>query len=72
MKDLQPTEKFTEELWHAITESDAVPALVTYKITEKDTRGPFSKKIPEDFRARRQWTGLAIPVRGSSSPRNST
>jgi hypothetical protein len=39
-------------LWHAITENDAEPALVSYKIAEKDTRGPFSKKIPEDFCAK--------------------
>jgi hypothetical protein len=38
-------------LWRAITESDAEPALLSYKITDKDTRGPFFKKIPEDFRA---------------------
>jgi peptidoglycan hydrolase-like protein with peptidoglycan-binding domain len=64
MKGLQPTEKFTEELWHAITESDAEPALVSYKITEKDTRGPFSKKIPEDFRAK-----AAMDRLGYTSPR---
>jgi peptidoglycan hydrolase-like protein with peptidoglycan-binding domain len=51
MKGLEPTEQLTEELWRAITESDTEPAFVSYKITEKDTRGPFSKKIPEDFRA---------------------
>jgi peptidoglycan hydrolase-like protein with peptidoglycan-binding domain len=52
MKGLEPTEQVTEKLWHAITESDAEPALVSYKIAEKDIRGPFSKKIPEDFRAK--------------------
>jgi peptidoglycan hydrolase-like protein with peptidoglycan-binding domain len=52
MKGLEPTEQLTEQLWRVITESDAEPALVNYKITEKDMRGPFSKKIPEDFRAK--------------------
>src|SRR5690349_17586114 len=52
MKDLRPNEQVNEELWRAITASDAEPALVSYKITEKDIRGPFSKKIPEDFRAK--------------------
>jgi lipoprotein-anchoring transpeptidase ErfK/SrfK len=31
---------------------------VTYKITEKDIRGPFSKKIPEDFRAKAEMDRL--------------
>src|SRR5689334_534423 len=52
MKDLRPNEQVNEELWRAITASDAEPALVAYKITEKDTRGPFAKKIPDDFRAK--------------------
>jgi peptidoglycan hydrolase-like protein with peptidoglycan-binding domain len=43
MKGFEPTEQLTEQLWRAITESDAEPAFVNYKITEKDTRGPFSK-----------------------------
>jgi lipoprotein-anchoring transpeptidase ErfK/SrfK len=52
LKGLEPTEQITEELWRTITESDAEPALLSYQITEKDTRGPFYKKIPEDFRAK--------------------
>src|SRR5690242_6996209 len=51
MKDLQPNEQVNEELWRAITGSDVELALVSYKINEKDIRGPFSKKIPDDFRA---------------------
>src|SRR4029453_16331170 len=64
MKGLEPTEQLTEQLWRAITESDAEPALVNYEITEKDTRGPFSKKIPEDFRAK-----AAMERLGYTSPR---
>jgi peptidoglycan hydrolase-like protein with peptidoglycan-binding domain len=64
MKGLEPTEQVTEELWHAITESDPEPALVSYTITEKDIRGPFSKKIPEDFRAK-----AAMERLGYTSPR---
>jgi peptidoglycan hydrolase-like protein with peptidoglycan-binding domain len=52
MKGLEATEQVTEELWRALTQNDTEPALVTYKITEKDTRGPFAKKIPDDFRAK--------------------
>jgi peptidoglycan hydrolase-like protein with peptidoglycan-binding domain len=50
MKGLDPTERVNEQLWRALVEADIEPALTTYKITEKDTRGPFSKKIPEDYR----------------------
>jgi peptidoglycan hydrolase-like protein with peptidoglycan-binding domain len=64
MKGLEPTEQLTEQLWRAVTESDAEPALLSYKITEKDTRGPFSKKIPEDFRAK-----AAMDRLGYTSPR---
>src|SRR4029079_14848425 len=64
MKDLRPNEQVNEELWRAITASDAEPALVSYKIAEKDIRGPFSKKIPEDFRAK-----AAMDRLGYTSPR---
>jgi peptidoglycan hydrolase-like protein with peptidoglycan-binding domain len=64
MKDLQPNEQVNEELWRAITASDTEPALISYKITEKDIRGPFSKKIPEDFRAK-----AAMDRLGYTSPR---
>ncbi len=64
MKGLGSTEQVTEEVWHAITESETEPALVSYKITEKDTHGPFSKKIPEDFRAKASMDRL-----GYTSPR---
>jgi peptidoglycan hydrolase-like protein with peptidoglycan-binding domain len=64
MKGLEPTEQINEELWQTITEGDAEPALVTYKISEKDTRGPFSKRIPEDFRAK-----AAMDRLGYTSPR---
>jgi peptidoglycan hydrolase-like protein with peptidoglycan-binding domain len=64
MKGLEPTDQVTEDLWRAIAESDTEPALVTYKITEKDTGGPFSKRIPEDFRAK-----AAMDRLGYTSPR---
>jgi lipoprotein-anchoring transpeptidase ErfK/SrfK len=64
LKGLEPSEQVSEQLWRTITESDAEPALVSYKITEKDIRGPFSKKIPEDFRAK-----AAMDRLGCTSPR---
>jgi peptidoglycan hydrolase-like protein with peptidoglycan-binding domain len=50
MKALEPNEHVDEQLWRLLSENDSEAALVTYKITDKDTAGPFSKKIPEDFR----------------------
>jgi peptidoglycan hydrolase-like protein with peptidoglycan-binding domain len=64
MKSLGSTEQVTQEVWRALSESDSEPALVSYKITKKDTRGPFSKKIPEDFRAK-----AAMDRLGYTSPR---
>ena len=64
MKDLGPTDRVDEKLWLALTASDTEPVLVSYTITEKDTRGPFSKNIPEDFRAK-----AAMQQLGYTSPR---
>ena len=50
MRRLESTEELNEDLWRALVEVDSEAVLVTYKITEKDARGPFSKNIPEDFR----------------------
>ena len=64
MKGLGPTDGVDEKLWLALTASDTEPVLVSYTITEKDTRGPFSKNIPEDFRAK-----AAMQQLGYTSPR---
>ena len=50
MKGLERTEQANEQLWRTLKETDLEAALVTYKITDKDTSGPFAKKIPEGFR----------------------
>jgi peptidoglycan hydrolase-like protein with peptidoglycan-binding domain len=41
MKGLEPTEKVAEQLWRALVETDSEPALITYKITEKDNSRAF-------------------------------
>jgi hypothetical protein len=68
----EATEQVTEELWHAITENDAEPALVSYKIAEKDTLAPFLKRFPRISAPRRTWSGFATRARESFSLRNST
>jgi lipoprotein-anchoring transpeptidase ErfK/SrfK len=50
LKGLEPNDQVDHELWRTLTQTDSEPALVTYKITENDTAGPFVKKIPTDFR----------------------
>jgi lipoprotein-anchoring transpeptidase ErfK/SrfK len=50
LKGLKPTEQLDEQLWRALVGANSEASLIPYKITEKDTRGPFSKKIPEDYR----------------------
>jgi lipoprotein-anchoring transpeptidase ErfK/SrfK len=49
-KPLGSGERIDEALLRALVDSDDEPALVTYRITEKDTAGPFAGKIPKDFR----------------------
>jgi lipoprotein-anchoring transpeptidase ErfK/SrfK len=50
MNGLDRAEQVNEQLWRALVEAEIEPALITYKITEKEARGPFSKKIPKNYR----------------------
>ena len=71
MKGLDPTEQVNDN--SGVRSSKPIePALTCYKITEKETRGPFSKEIPEDYRDKAAWTGLAIQAPKSFLLRNST
>lgn len=38
--------KLTRETWDKLTATFADPVLVTYEVTRKDVRGPFTKRIP--------------------------
>jgi len=38
--------KLTRETWDRLMATSASPALVTYEVTRKDLRGPFTKRIP--------------------------
>jgi lipoprotein-anchoring transpeptidase ErfK/SrfK len=48
-KPLGSGDRIDEALLRALVESDEEPALVTYRISEKDTAGPFAGTIPKDF-----------------------
>ncbi|BCH19403.1 L,D-transpeptidase family protein [Mesorhizobium sp. L-2-11] len=38
--------KLTAETWSKLTATSAAPVLVTYEVTRKDLRGPFTRRIP--------------------------
>jgi peptidoglycan hydrolase-like protein with peptidoglycan-binding domain len=59
MKGFEPTEEVDKDVWRELVEADSEAALVTYKITEKDARGPFLKNIPEDFRKKAELDRLS-------------
>jgi lipoprotein-anchoring transpeptidase ErfK/SrfK len=46
-KGLKTGSKLTPELWTALTAQDQEPAIVTYKITPQDVKGPFLAKQPK-------------------------
>ena len=43
---LPPDGKLTAETWSKLTATSADPVLVTYEVTRKDVRGPFTRRIP--------------------------
>jgi lipoprotein-anchoring transpeptidase ErfK/SrfK len=49
-KRLGGSDRVDEGLLRALVDSDGEPAIVTYRITEEDTAGPFAGTIPKDFR----------------------
>jgi lipoprotein-anchoring transpeptidase ErfK/SrfK len=49
-KGLSRHDGIDETLLHDLIDSDGGPVLVTYRISEEDTAGPFAETIPQDFR----------------------
>src|SRR5262245_21917308 len=43
---LESVNGLTEELWQKLTASAADPVLIEYKLSDRDVRGPFIRKIP--------------------------
>jgi lipoprotein-anchoring transpeptidase ErfK/SrfK len=43
---LPPDGKLTSETWSKLMATSTDPVLVTYEVTRKDARGPFTKRIP--------------------------
>src|SRR5712672_3634020 len=53
-KGLAVDKPFTEEVWKKLVETSPDPAIIDYKISESDVKGPFLEKLPakmEDMKA---------------------
>src|SRR5215510_123841 len=50
MRGLASGEQIDQQVWHAFTENDHEPTLLTYTVTEKDVAGPFIEQVPKDYR----------------------
>jgi lipoprotein-anchoring transpeptidase ErfK/SrfK len=45
-KSLAPDKSFTEEVWKKLLDASSDPAIIDYKISESDIKGPFLEKLP--------------------------
>jgi len=45
-KSLAPDNSFTEEVWKKLLDASSDPAIIDYKISESDVKGPFLEKLP--------------------------
>ena len=45
-KGLASDKPFTEEVWKKLVEASPDPAIIDYKISESDVKGPFLEKLP--------------------------
>src|SRR6476659_9533851 len=45
-KSLGSDKAFTEEIWKKLVEASHDPAIIDYKISESDVKGPFLEKLP--------------------------
>jgi lipoprotein-anchoring transpeptidase ErfK/SrfK len=64
LKGLKTGSKLTPELWTALTAQDQEPAIVTYKITKQDLKGPFLPKRPQHLEEMKD-----LPALGYATPR---
>ncbi|MGJ5181263.1 L,D-transpeptidase [Bradyrhizobium oligotrophicum] len=63
-KGLKSGAKLTPELWAALTQQDQEPAIVSYKITKQDVKGPFLNPVPKKLEAMKD-----LPAIGYATPR---
>lgn len=63
-KGLKGTTKLTPETWAALVQQDGEPALVSYKITKQDVKGPFVNPLPKKLEVLKD-----LPALGYAGPR---
>lgn len=63
-KGLKGSAKLTPEIWSALVQQDGEPALVSYKITKPDVKGPFVNPLPKKMEEMKD-----LPAIGYASPR---
>jgi lipoprotein-anchoring transpeptidase ErfK/SrfK len=63
-KSLGEVDAATPELWRALEATSQEPAIVAYRISQADLKGPFVKKIPAKMEAMK-----SLPYLGYTSPR---
>jgi lipoprotein-anchoring transpeptidase ErfK/SrfK len=49
--DLPQAAKLDDKVWTALTQDQSEPVMTDYEITKKDTEGPFTPEIPNDYGA---------------------
>jgi lipoprotein-anchoring transpeptidase ErfK/SrfK len=64
MKGLKSGAKLTPEVWTALTQQEQDPAVVSYKITKQDVKGPFLPKRPQHLEDMKD-----LPALSYASPR---
>jgi lipoprotein-anchoring transpeptidase ErfK/SrfK len=63
-KRLEASSKISKEVWDALVAADSGPAVVAYKVSKQDVKGPFLKSIPKKMEDMKELSSLAY-----SSPR---
>ena len=63
-KSLASDRPFTEEVWKKLVEASPDPAIIDYKISESDVKGPFLEKLPAKMEDMKTLNSL-----GYTSPR---
>lgn len=63
-RGLKSDNPLTPEIWAALTATGSDPAIIAYKISENDVKGPFLKKLPAKMEAMQDLKRL-----GYTSPR---
>jgi lipoprotein-anchoring transpeptidase ErfK/SrfK len=54
-----PSKGLTHEVWDKLTSTMKDPAIVEYKISEKDVRGPFLKELPAKLEEKKDLKALS-------------